>query len=178
MTEKKIIQAFLDLLQQKDYSQISISEIMRHVHLTRTYFYQFFDSKADLAREAFFVFVADILEYLANAFINQNKVDNRNTLAGVNFFLNHADQMRLLLSFQTPNFNLVNEFQERIKAIIKKQVQTSSKAPANRIDYFAELFAVSTLTTISWALNQPNITATEIVELIDTCISDGLIKII
>ncbi|MCI1632702.1 MAG: TetR/AcrR family transcriptional regulator [Liquorilactobacillus nagelii] len=178
MPEDRIIQAFLDLIQKKSYQKISISEIMQQAQLTRTYFYQFFDSKTDLAREAFFALVADILKYLSRAFINQTTVDDQSTLAGVNFFLDNASKMRLLLSFQIENFNFVVEFQNRIKEVIQQQVHQNSNASTQKIDYFAELFAVSALTTISWALKQPKISAAEIVELINTCVSDGLIKLI
>ncbi|MCP0886589.1 TetR/AcrR family transcriptional regulator [Ligilactobacillus sp. WILCCON 0076] len=178
MQENKIIQAFLTLIKNNDYEQISITQIMQEAHLTRTYFYQFFDSKNDLAREAFFLIVADILDSLSTSFIDKTKINDLSTLKGVELFLTHSSEMKLLLSFQAKNFNFVAEFKERIKKIIKQQVLLKSSAPTYKIDYFSELFAVSALTTISWALKQEQISAEIIVDLIDNCVSNGLLSII
>ena len=178
MPEEKIITAFLSLLKEYDYKQISITQIMQKAHLTRTYFYQFFDSKTDLAREAFFSIVADILNSLSVAFIDKTKIDNVSTLQGVKLFLNHSSEMNLLLSFQAKDFNFVAEFKDRIKSTIKKQVLLKFDAPAYRVDYFSELFAVSALSTISWALKQEHISAEVVVDLIDNCVSNGLLSLI
>lgn len=48
--QNKIINTFYKMLEKKNYDQISIKEISNQVGITRTYFYEFFESKADLAK--------------------------------------------------------------------------------------------------------------------------------
>jgi AcrR family transcriptional regulator len=64
-TQDKIIHAFLDLLASNNYEQITITEVMNHCRLPRTYYYEFFDNKGDLAQEAFYTTMYPIFHLFA-----------------------------------------------------------------------------------------------------------------
>jgi Transcriptional regulator len=176
--EKQIIAAFLSLLKQQKYADISISDVMTQAQMTRTYFYQFFDNKSDLVREAFFSYIAKILESFSKAFLNSGQIDHQSTYEAVNYMLDHKDDMLFLISIQSANFNFQSEFQDRIKKLVKQQIITQTRQSNQKIDYFVEIFSSSAMTTINWFLHQDNVEAQTVVEFIETCISKGLMSIL
>jgi AcrR family transcriptional regulator len=50
-SQRWIIQALLNLLEQKEYDKISVSEICRKADLDRRIFYRNFDSKNDVLQQ-------------------------------------------------------------------------------------------------------------------------------
>lgn len=178
MSKEKIISAFLNLVKKNPYSKITISQIMSTANMTRTYFYQFFDNKQSLTRETLFSVLKDFFDYLDITFDKDKQVNYQNVLKGVDFLFKHKKTIQLLIDVQDSNFNLQTEFQYEIKALIKQQIVRSNKRTTYEEDYFAEIFSVSALTTISWFLTNNKITSQEVTELIIKCVSTGLLSIL
>ena len=178
-TEQRIIKAFLNLIQQHPFNEISTAEIMRQAGVTRTYFYRFFDDKVDLAREAFFSLIEDMLENLTQLFKQPNSFVESHTLAAITMIFERKNDMQALLAVQSADFNLSAEFQDRIKQIIKADLVRYQQTPVVTLDYFAELFAASAITTIRWILNtSADITADQVVQYIDTSVYSGMIALL
>ncbi|HAT55031.1 MAG TPA: hypothetical protein DCW31_07320 [Lactobacillus sp.] len=176
--EQQIISAFLNLVKDNNYATISITQIMNQAHITRTYFYQFFDNKQALAQEAFFSLIKTVFDNLSDAIINTKKINRQNTLNAVTFMLEHKSEMLLLISFQSKDFNFQTEFQDRISTIIRQQINSANNQSPQNLDYFANVFAASMMATISWFLQRDNVNATTVVNLIDSCVSKGMASII
>lgn len=178
-TEQRIIDAFLTLINQHAFNDISIAQIMRQAEVTRTYFYRFFDNKVDLAREAFFSLIEDMLENLTQLFKQPNSFVESHTLTAITMLFERKQDMQALLAVQSDSFNLSAEFQDRIKQIIKADLVRYQQTPAVTLDYFAELFAASAITTIRWILStSAEITADQVVQYIDTSVYTGMIALL
>ncbi|MCI6753734.1 TetR/AcrR family transcriptional regulator, partial [Galactobacillus timonensis] len=53
-----VIEAFVNLLKKKSYEEISVAEIIRKAHVSKTTFYRYFRDKADLM-DAYFQMIYD-----------------------------------------------------------------------------------------------------------------------
>lgn len=81
-TQEKIIHAFLNLLANNDYEQITITKIMGQCRLPRTYYYEFFDDKDDLAQEAFYTTMYPIFHLFAESFKPDGTINRQTATQG------------------------------------------------------------------------------------------------
>ncbi|ANZ61108.1 TetR/AcrR family transcriptional regulator [Secundilactobacillus paracollinoides] len=176
--EDHLITAFLDLLAVEDYNKISVSQLMNRVHLTRTYFYQLYSDKSELAREAFFSLIREYLLGISQAITKNGTANERAVQQGMQFISVHRDQMQLLMQVQKGDFNLLTEFQDRIKTIIVAEVSKSRQVSAPVLDYFSDLFAASTITTLNWFLTHDEVSTDEMIRLASTSLSQGVVSIL
>lgn len=173
-TEEKIIATFLTLLKQEDYAQINVTQLMRHVHLTRTYFYQLFADKRELAREAFFSLVQEYLIGISRAITVSGQANLASVRQGMTFVAAHKEEMRLLMRVQTGHFNLLVEFQDRIKAVLKARIVKTQTTSPRDLDYFLDLFTASTVTTLNWFLTHDDVSTDDMIRLVNTSLSCGI----
>lgn len=176
--EKKIITAFLALLEEEGYDKINVSQLMDRVHLTRTYFYQLYTDKSELAREAFFSLVKTYLIGVSQAITANGTANQESVRQGMQFISNHRDEMQLLMRVQNGQFNLLTEFQGRIKTIIKDEVGKTRSTPEQTLDYFADLFSASTITTLNWFLTHDDIPTDAMIRLAGDSLSQGITSIL
>lgn len=179
--KNKIMISFFQLLEQGSFKEINVRQIMKKADLTRTLFYQYFDSKEDLARLALEDQLSEIVEYMQSAFSNGRDKEQylQETLAGVKVVLNQQPNFEMLLEIQEPSFNLLDEFKTDIKAIILKKIkQEHPNSDSHNLDYYAELYTVSMLTTLQWYFSQKDFPLEKLVEYIQTCVFDGLAKVL
>lgn len=176
--ENKIIAAFLALLQEEGYQKINVSQLMNRAQLTRTYFYQLYTDKSELAREAFFSLVKEYLLGISKAILANGTANRGSVQQGMQFINDHREEMQLLVHVQKGRFNLLTEFQERIKTIIKDEIRHTRSTPEPTLDYFADLFAASTVTTLNWFLTHDDIPTDEMIRLASISLSQGITSIL
>lgn len=178
IAENKIIVAFLALLEEEDYEKISVSQLMNRAQLTRTYFYQLYTDKSELAREAFFSLVKEYLTGISQAITANGTANRESVRQGMQFINDHRKEMQLLMRVQKGQFNLLAEFQGRIKDIIKEEISQLPSTSDLTLDYFADLFSASTITTLNWFLTHDNIPTDEMIRLATSSLSQGITSIL
>lgn len=172
-TKEKIMTSFFNLLAQEPFKDINVQKIMAHAHLSRTLFYQYFDSKEDLARVALEEQVSQLIEHLVPAkdSLNTYRAD---VLAGMQSILGPQSRLDILLKVQRPSFNLTHEFQAEIKQTVLRQVRRQQPHVVNcDADYYAEIFTVSMLSTLQWYLEQTDFPLEKLADYVTTCMFKG-----
>lgn len=177
-SEEKIISAFLELIKNECYSKVSIAEIMRKAKLTRTYFYQSFDSKCDLARKSLFSIIDELLEPLSHALINGEKIDHDQILRAISFVNQHKSTMLTLIFYQGPEFNFQGEIKNWLKDKITQQIKTKPQRDIQNDDFFAEMFATSLVKMIDWFIHQETVGPEQMSDLVERSLSSGLISVL
>ncbi|WP_203640491.1 TetR/AcrR family transcriptional regulator [Levilactobacillus andaensis] len=176
--EEKIISTFLELIRTENYSKISIAQIMKKSGLTRTYFYQLFDSKCELARRSLFSIINELMDPLSHALINNESIDHQRILEALDFVENHKPAMLTLVFYQGPDFNFQGEIQRWIKKEITEQVKRKSQCDQSNDDFFAEMFSSSVVKMIDWYLHQDSVTVDQMSTLVERSLSQGLTSVI
>ncbi|MFC6260610.1 TetR/AcrR family transcriptional regulator [Levilactobacillus fujinensis] len=175
MAEDKIIAAFLDLLAEQPYAKLNVRTIMSHAELTRTVFYEYFDNKDDLARVTLSTLLEGVILRASKVFTPNRTMNTATTLASLQVLRDHRHEIRLLFAVQQGEVHLRAEFQQQVANLIRAQVQQYwPQTPARKVDYFAQLFASSMITTILWFFQHEDATEAEVVAAIDTCVFQGM----
>lgn len=176
-SEEKIIATFLRLIETECYSKVSIAEVMREAHLTRTYFYQAFDSKCDLARKALFSIIEELLDPLAHA-IAGGGIDHEQLLQALVFVHAHKARMRTLIFYQGPEFNFQGEIKRVVKATALRQIKAQPHRTVQNDDFFAEMFAASIVAMLDWFIHQPAVTPEQMSALVERSLTRGLFAVL
>lgn len=178
-SQDKIIRAFLDLLMKNDYDQITITKIMERCRLPRTYYYEFFDNKEDLAQEAFYTTMYPIFHLFAESFKPDGTINRQIATQGVRYLADHGKLAKQLFKIQVNDDDFLTQYQQRTKGIIKTRLKTVSHAPAIKVDFVAELFTASAIATINWYWRQSAaITPSQLVGFIIAAYEQGLSQIL
>lgn len=110
----KVIAAFLKLLKERSYQQISINLVTQEAGITRTYFCQLFDNKQELAEEALFTIVQRLLAAFTNSFrqADSTHLDWTSTVQGITLIRQHQAELAALLNVNSSMINLNARFQK------------------------------------------------------------------
>jgi len=177
--ENQLIASFLDLIHHHPFSEITIATITSHADTTRTYFYQFFSSKADIAQAALFNVLEEILANFSKTFKFPANPNPDNTLTAVQFISEHKQEIKMMLSIQNKEIDLQKIFQSKLEAVIKANLALYRGTPSLNVDYFALTFSTSMAATINWLLqDETSITDESASSLINATIFRGLIAVL
>lgn len=153
---EKIIQVFYQLLNEKDYAQIHINEISKKAHITRTYFYQLFDDKEDLAKAALVDINDPFFRHFANSF--KYGISHEAYLHQISLGLTYVQKKRSLFLklFKAvgSDVHLKDFFKKRLLSSMYHKLNIIPERQ-NQFDYFIEIFCSATLTTIKWIILHP-----------------------
>jgi AcrR family transcriptional regulator len=171
----KVIAAFLDLLQQDSYQHISINQITAKAGITRTYFYQLFDNKKDLAEEALFSIVQQLLAAFASSF---RQADNTHLnwpsiVQGITLIRHQQTALAALLAVNSNMINLSARFQERLAKTVTDALSQRFK-PSIQTDYGVHVFIAATMATIKWTIDHPDIPVPTIAKMVDNFTGNGM----
>jgi len=173
--------SFFELLAEEAFEAINVRQIMRQAELSRTLFYQYFDSKQDLALSALGELVSQVAQHVTPTRMNNQDIRlyKQQTFQTMTTILMNRSHFQLLMQIQGSRFNLLGKFQEQLKAIIFARL--APQYPAVNpvyIDYYADLFANSLLTTLQWYFEHPDFSLEKLVDFIADGIFRGLFSII
>lgn len=169
-TEEKINRVFLDLLNEKDFNSITISEISRKCNITRTYFYQFYTDKNELATITFLNINEELFREFAKTFssLNNHQVYFESILQGMIQIHKNAEILDKLLTIVGPNLDLTKYFEKYLSKNIRQQLlKNRPKEDEAKVDYFLSVFATGTVTTILWIIKHKEISAYQEAEWLD-----------
>ena len=180
-TKEKIVASFFTLLDGEPFATINVRQLMAQAQLSRTLFYQYFDSKQDLALYALEKLVAQIARHVTPTRVSSQdiRVYKQQTLRTLNEILTQKNRFELLMQVQGSQFNLLNEFQKQLKEQILSQLAPQYPAvDRTQIDYYAALFASSLLTTLQWFFEHADFSLAKLVDFIADGIFHGLFSVI
>lgn len=175
----RIQQALISLLQTKSYQSLTISSIMAEAQLPRTSFYNFYDSKDDLAQAVIMTTLSKDFDYITQKFRTRNE-DDRVTTIGLADLLNKQETITQLWKITAEREDMKQQLKAAFRTSIQSAVQKKWPGvdPEN-LSYFANLFAACCLETITWSLDRSKpIDPDRMAQLVNTCLYDGMIQLL
>jgi AcrR family transcriptional regulator len=190
-TEKKIIQAALELFVRKGYHGASISDITRQVGLTKGALYAHLKSKGEL--------LLKIIDQFDKNFIDQLIKTGENTpgtaadklhriLSFSTAFANDNKDLCVFLTFLTFELSAYPEFEEALKSIyrkyqkaISKVIKQGQKEGSFKNELDADMAALTFIsihdgTLHQWALNRERLDSVKFVRNFRRIIFTGLMQ--
>lgn len=175
-TVAKIQSTFLQLLEEKEYKKISVKEITMRVGINRTTFYLFYTSKEELAMDICNCFLNEHIEEMF-FFLNQSSIERKKILCEI--FRKLKKKKNIVLGLWKINFensSAKDIMQNSIENCIMKFLETSHRTLKYNMteNYYAKLFAVSTITTLEWWMEYCEEYSEEIpADMIKICFMEG-----
>lgn len=177
--ENRVINSFLELLKKQPYSKISIDQIMLAAGISRTYFYQLFDNKDDLAEAALYSIIDKILQKFTSSFTAASKTSLHypSITAGITLIRERQHELQNLLQVHHGQFNLNRRFQNMLaKAVHDALIQ---RYPDNiDLDYAVSIFVTASTETIHWTINHPDVPNHQIVEMVADFTNHGILNML
>jgi AcrR family transcriptional regulator len=141
-TRRWLQKALLDLMREKPYHKITISEIAKRAEVARPTFYAHFETKEDLLLSH----IDDVVESIDGKIEEELERPHRpDATLPTSFFeqwLEHADTIRLILSAGVDHF-IMKRFQRHVKEQYARGIEMAIAPPVNPvlagyvIDYLA-----------------------------------------
>jgi AcrR family transcriptional regulator len=188
-TQKRIVQAALELFVRNGYHGTSISDITRRVGLTKGALYAHFTSKGELLLRILKEFENQFIEEMIQVVTDYqgNAIDklNRTITFNAEFAIKNLD-LCVFLTFLTIELNSDVDFQIELKAVYRKYQKFISDLIAQGIRQGVikkgldpDLVALSFISIQDgvlhqWVLNRDHLDGREYVKIIRTLIIDAL----
>ncbi len=151
-SREAIMNAFISLLSEKSYNQISVQEIIDAADVGRTTFYAHFETKDYLLKELCEELCAHMISS-ANGYIS----DNHGAAAGsifLHLFVHFRENNQNILSLlASPNNEIfLRYFKNTLKELISVQYSESDELKRSGLpeDYLLDFIASSFVETIYW----------------------------
>jgi Transcriptional regulator len=177
-----LVKAFIELLNEKNYDSITVSDIAKKAGLNRTTFYLFYSNKAELARDICNTFLDEYMDIFMRFFGDGNKHEAKEIVKGSFHNLKKEKKMILgLWSIQESSFSPYILMQESIKRGILKHLEDRKLKIAQNgsADFFAELYAANVMATVKWWLtNEENYSFDYVYSSIIACSEKGILSLL
>lgn len=176
-TQKKIQNAVIELILEKDYNNITIGEIAKKSGINRTTFYLFYSSKEELIKELYFTFMDWYIEDLSHALFMDRSDSRKLILNDFEKMRKDANVIKALFSIQMNGFVPYQEMKYAIENAVRTKLKDS--APDDTVSIVAKTYASSAVTTVEWWIENCTTHSTEYVYgIIHTCVNEGLFKLL
>ncbi len=165
-TKRNIKEAFVQLLNEKDFLSITVQDILDRALINRSTFYRHYEDKYELAESLAGEFLADFRAMTSMHEMNRSDFDTLMEQWDETFKTFH-DQRRLILGLWKIRTDKVDVY-ESMTDILKQQyiMLASGQISENfNIEYQARIFSVVTMTTLSYMMeNDKRYTASELIK--------------
>lgn len=139
-THRIIHGAFVELLHEKAYEQITVQEIIDRALVNRNTFYKYYSGKSALAEKMVAGLRADYIAFLQQRF--SGEIDLHTLMLSASHFFEQRKLLLALWKIQTKRHHLYADMFALIKSHYLKSVQTKlPETQAAEWDYQAEMFA-------------------------------------
>ncbi len=156
-TRKLLQDALMSLILEEGYDAISIQDITDKANLGRATFYLHFKDKDELLLEVMAHFIEDFMAQVPQLSEAQWRLEDTKAVARLfDFAAQHYDLYRILIIGSggiTANRQLQRSLAGNIKACIEKDIEELGAEPIIPVDFIANHFAGSLLSTIYWWLD-------------------------
>lgn len=134
--------AFLALLEEKGFENMTVQDILDRTQINRSTFYAHFKNKNDVAK----MFIDEIKGLLYSNFETRFSIPTREFAQKmIPIFWQYKDMIRLIGRIETPRINLYNELQRITKQIYIQQAILKTGKNTEELDLQGHIFAVTTL---------------------------------
>ncbi|EKQ56188.1 MULTISPECIES: TetR-like C-terminal domain-containing protein [unclassified Clostridium] len=173
-TELKIQQTLLDLLENKDFSKITVREICTSAHINRSTFYSHYLDAYDLIDKTELNMHKKLVSlYVGTGISKTNFLSTKYITIFLNFIYEYRNFYRVRLQTRK-SFPIEQGFEPLLSEIVKPYCQKKGfKSEDEMMYFFVYLQAGFTMMIKRWVDNDFNESPEELSEIILKCISNG-----
>jgi len=148
-TKKNIRQSFFQLLQKKEFKDITVQNILDLALINRTTFYTHYNDKYDLAEQLSEEFLGECDYWLAQRFDKVEIKDLKELLGSMyDYMLKNQEFFQAIWYLSTEDIDVYKEFEKMTKKYSTKFLQQSYKDEII-IDYYSSVYASLVVVTIT-----------------------------
>lgn len=174
-TQKNIENIFLNLLKEKDISDISVSLICSIANINRSTFYLHYNNVYDLLEQIEYKMIIKLTKQLNS---NNNPLDSdskRYLLPYLNYIYINKDFFTVFYKY-----SISNKYESELECILftslKKYLNSSIIKDTTTLNYCLEYYEAGLFSIIKrWILHDCKETPKEIAQIIKTCTSNHLL---
>lgn len=158
-TKRNIKSAMVSLLNEKDFHDITVQDILDRALINRSTFYRYYDDKYDLAKQL----CKSCLNGARNILEEPFQMDNHDELVRItkkmyDYILDEKDTFEALLKVKTDSISLYKDFGVLLKKSCVEFLKVlHPELPHEFADYSGTLYASAVMATINW-LSENNYT--------------------
>ncbi len=150
-TQNNIKNTFIQLLNEKDFEQITIQNILEKALINRSTFYKYYADKFDLAKTISEEILTDYSLFLDERFAGKNSDDLSQYIKAVyDKLLNQKDMICALWKINTYSIHVYDDMQMLLKNKYKAYIAEHNVSNTELADYHACIYASLVTTTIKY----------------------------
>ncbi|SFD39232.1 TetR/AcrR family transcriptional regulator [Clostridium uliginosum] len=152
-TKKNIEASFIYLLRQKDFSKITVQDILDRALINRSTFYKHYTDKYQLA-ETLCNEVFDLLKTGVKKRFNYVNVEDVLMVIKPLYQIlsSKREEILALFTINTDTIHLYDDMSDFLKRSFYEQYKTKNKKSPDSLDYLSTLYSALVMTTIRWCL--------------------------
>lgn len=165
-TKKSIQNALLELIQEKDYSKITVTELTKKANVGRKTFYLHYENVASVVEDMESQYTETLISRINSSIITKTDCDLKNVFFELNRVIrNYSPLLRKLV--KDDSRPLFHECAKRIiKAAILLYLRKGYIVDENIIEYYSEFYASGIVDLyIVWLSSSKSIPISEITEI-------------
>lgn len=152
-TRKNIENSFILLLEEKDFTKITVQDILDKALINRSTFYKHYTDKYQLAESM----CHQLFSILQSGVTERFQCDSYEELIHTLKLLYHnmltkRQEVLALFGIQTETIHLYDDMQLYLKNTFKKQYMKNNPKEDMLADYFSSLYASLVMTTLKWCM--------------------------
>lgn len=153
ITKNHIKNAFLALLKEKNYDEITIQDILDDAKINRSTFYRHFLNKATLTQQIIQEYKKNFFEVVLLQRLSSEPFD---FISFINQEIKpYRQELWALFCIRHPKINFKKELYQLLKNHYQIELQQTNKNPEQNPDFQAHLYASHVLSSISYFLEHP-----------------------
>lgn len=157
-TKRNIKAAMISLLNEKDFHDITVQDVLDRAIINRSTFYRYYKDKYDLAEQ-----LCGACLNSARAILNERfQAGSRDEMVCItrkmyDYILEEKDTIEALMKIKTENISLYQDFEKLLRSGCLEFLNSlHPKMPPEFADYSSALYASAVLATVGWlAENSP-----------------------
>ncbi|MDY2797028.1 TetR/AcrR family transcriptional regulator [[Pasteurella] aerogenes] len=150
-TIKNINQIFLTLLQQKDFDEITVQDILDGAQINRTTFYKHYSNKNALAKQIIDEFQQTVFLPLLEKRFDLSRVDFTQELQPV--LLQNKEKIRLLWKIKAPKIHLKQDMYLLVKQKYIENMRHMDLGKDMDIEFQGHMYASFAIAALTFIIN-------------------------
>lgn len=162
-TRKNIEESFIKLLSQKDFSKITVQDILSEALINRSTFYKHYKDKYDVSEQLCHKIYDIFTENVKGRFSSYEKDVIISYVKQLYFELyKHKEQILCLFTVHTDTIHLYDDMCSFLKTSFYGNFTSNATVKnTTALDYLSNLYASLVMTSIKWCLETDNYDALE-----------------
>ncbi len=158
-TDRAIRKAFLELLTEKPFGEITIQDISGRADISRSTFYDHYTDKYQLI-ETMYNEITERFSEMAEIYFNPRSHDEKKMMArkALDRVIGDADSIRVLMNLEEPGWDLASRIQNAMKPMCLKYLEREGEDKFSLgNDFVAGFYTFAMTYSMQWIAEHQNV---------------------